>query len=280
MKKNLLIGLFLIITLLPLGAGLCYSIFYSLGFSGVIGKGLTLEYWKEILFSGEFLYSLMYSLLIGIITVVISFSLAFLLYPLVRQSKYNGQLLMFIPLCVPPMVWAFFHYVVFTGSGLISRLAYSVGMIHGPADFPVLVNDQFGITVILTHVVMVVPFFILYFIRIHQSENIDELSLLASSFGATKTKVKLKVALPVLMYKSRVMLVLYLIFVAGSYEVPLLLGGQSPRMITVFILDKMQKFSLDDKPVAYGAAFLYVVLMVIIILFSVNKMTLAQDGKE
>ncbi|QCK16427.1 sulfate ABC transporter permease [Mangrovivirga cuniculi] len=259
-------------------AGLVYAFLYSLGIIGVLSKGMTFQYWNEILSSG-FIMSLLYSLFIGIITIIISFFLAYFIYPLFKDRFGRGQLILFVPLSIPPMVWAFFHYLIFTGGGFISRLSYQLGLINVPGDFPVLVNDNLGSIVILTHVVMAFPFFVLYFIRVHNSEKIDSLITLAKNFGASNLEAGLKVRFPILFIKSKVLLILYLVFVAGSYEVPLLLGSQSPRMITVFILDKMQRFDLSDKPVAYGSAFLYALIVLIIVLFSLKKSVKADDGR-
>ncbi|MCX2743461.1 ABC transporter permease subunit [Mangrovivirga sp. M17] len=279
MKKKILISFFLVITVVPVLAGLIYAFLYSLGITGVISKGLTFSYWKEILYSSGFFLSLFYSLIIGAITIFISFFIAYFIYPFFINGSGKGQLIMFIPLSIPPMVWAFYHYLMFSGAGFISRLSYHLGLISNPGEFPVLVNDNFGTIVILTHVVMAFPFFTLYFIRIHNSEKIDRLTTLAKNFGASDSEVSWRVRLPIIFLKSRVLLILYLVFVAGSYEVPLLLGSQSPRMITVFTLEKMQRFDLYDKPVAYGAAFLYAIVVLIIVLFSLKRSFRTDEGR-
>ena len=54
------------------------------------------------------------------------------------------------------------------------------------------------------------------------------------------------------------------VFLFGAYEVPLLLGMQSPRMISVLIAHKFRKFDLADIPQAYVLTVLYALVVGII----------------
>ena len=51
----------------------------------------------------------------------------------------------------------------------------------------------------------------------------------------------------------------------GAYEIPLLLGQSSPQMISVLILEKLQRFNLGDIPVAYSMAVWYAAICIITI---------------
>jgi putative spermidine/putrescine transport system permease protein len=65
------------------------------------------------------------------------------------------------------------------------------------------------------------------------------------------------VATPVLLRRALPNLGLSGIFLFGAYEAPLLLGRQSPRMISVLIAQKFRKFNLADVPQAYALTLLY-----------------------
>ncbi|MEO1451378.1 MAG: hypothetical protein AAFV07_17735, partial [Bacteroidota bacterium] len=59
---------------------------------------------------------------------------------------------------------------------------------------------------------------------------------------------------PVLISKAAPTLFLYLVFVLGSYEIPLILGRSAPQMASVHIIDQLQGFDLQTKPQAYAMA--------------------------
>jgi len=53
--------------------------------------------------------------------------------------------------------------------------------------------------------------------------------------------------------------------VMGSYEVPLLLGRQSPQMISVATLQKIQRYNLYDIPKGFAMSILYVLIIVLVL---------------
>lgn len=77
--------------------------------------------------------------------------------------------------------------------------------------------------------------------------------------------------MPVLLRQSFPTLVLYFIFVMGSYEIPLLLGSQSPQMMSVLTIRKLQRFDLTDMPQAYVVGVLYTVFVVGVVVFLLRK---------
>jgi len=58
---------------------------------------------------------------------------------------------------------------------------------------------------------------------------------------------------------------LYGLFLVGAYEVPLLLGRQSPRMLSVLIAQKFRRFDLLELPQAYVLTCLYAIIVVFIL---------------
>ena len=127
-------------------------------------------------------------------------------------------------------------------------------------DFPELVNDPLGAGIIISLVLMATPFFIILFANLYQSERLDAYKQLAATLGASAVQCRRKVLVPLLLRRAFPTLVLYFIFVMGSYEIPLLLGSQSPQMISVMAIRKLQRFDLADRPQAYIAGVLYSLL--------------------
>jgi putative spermidine/putrescine transport system permease protein len=74
-------------------------------------------------------------------------------------------------------------------------------------------------------------------------------------------------------------LALYFIFFMGAYDIPLLLGGSSPQMISVLILEKLQRYNLANIPVAHAMAVWYALLCMLTIawLFSRRRSQHVQE---
>jgi len=266
MAKKLIIVLFILVCLLPLGLSLGYSFLYSIGGAGLLSSGLTLQHWGD-LFRGEFLSSMLYSLWIGLASAAIALMLALtVLFTLRRHFESPGiYRLLFLPLTIPPIVVAFVILQIYSGSGILSRLMVQSGVIGGIRQFPALVQDPYGIGILLAHVFIVFPFFLLVLLNLYQHEKLDEIERVASSLGADATTIRFRLQLPILMKGLFPLLILYIIFFMGAYEIPLLLGQSSPQMISVLILEKLQRFNLGDIPVAYSMAVWYAAICIITI---------------
>lgn len=264
MDKKLLPVLFILFCITPLALSIGYSFLYSIGGVGLLSDGLTIQNWLE-LFQGEFLQSILYSLWIALASAGIALSLAltflFGLYDKLRQpSVYK---FMFLPLTIPPIVVAFVIFQLYSGSGLFSRILNHVGLISTAQQFPVLVQDPYGIGIILAHVFIAFPFFFLVLLNLYKHEKLEEFQRVALSLGSDISTIRFKVQLPILMKGLFPLLILYIIFFMGAYDIPLILGQSSPLMISPLILEKLQRFNLADIPVAYSMAVLYAVICVV-----------------
>jgi putative spermidine/putrescine transport system permease protein len=151
-------------------------------------------------------------------------------------------------------------------SGLLSRIGYQLGFIKEINDFPVLIKDAYGMGIIFTSVLLITPFFIILFSNLYQSEKIASYVNLAKTLGASNRQILQKVMVPILLKRASITIYLFVIFVMGSYEVPLLLGRQNPQMISVAVLQKIQRFNLYDMPQGYAMSMLYVLLIMLILL--------------
>lgn len=254
--------------LLPTLAGFTYALLYSFGLTGLLSEGFTLKHWTETLSDFYAWKSIGFSLMIAMISVFISFWISlFLVLKLTKdfQKKWFHRLI-FVPLCFPATVMALYVLQTFSKSGFFSRISYQLGFIDQIESFPELTNDAYGIGIMLTSVLMVFPFFTIYIKNIFDAEKLNEYQQLSQSLGASSLQTFWKISLPILWRKSKLTLMLYIIFVMGSYEVPLLLGRQNPQMITPRIVDKAQRFNLQDIPQAYAMALMYLGVVLILIL--------------
>lgn len=272
-QPNLLF--FVIIGVLPFAAAFVYALLYSLGIVGVINKGFTLDFWNDVMAEGVFTQSLLYSVAIAATSIVLSISLALWLTIKLRDN-FNKKFLsyaIYMPLAVPGVVSAFFTYQLFSKSGYFSRIAYSFGWVKEAREFPDLVNDQYAIGIVLTFITIVTPFFLLLFLQVYKNERIAELKDLAHALGANNKQVTWKVSLPILLNKTWTLIALYFIFMIGAYEVPLILGKESPQMLSVLIIREIKQYDLTKISEGYVVAAVYtmVVSLAAILLFSHKK---------
>lgn len=267
MTNKLLIPLFLLLTLFPLAAGLGYALAYSLGLAGVLQTGLTTQHWQAVLNSPAVWTSLGLSVLIALVVVILSVGLALAAVLIFNTELVRSRLRFGIywPLAMPPIVAAFWGFQLLGNSGLLARMAASAGLIESPEAFVPLINDPWQIGIVLVLTMATFPFFTVVLFQFYRSEQVPRLMQLAQSLGASRRQIIRKVAVPVLLRKLRPLMVLYGVFLFGAYEIPLLLGSQSQRMISMLIAQKFRRFDLLDLPQAYAITVLYAAVVVFIL---------------
>jgi putative spermidine/putrescine transport system permease protein len=259
--RTLALALLMLLCGLPVALSVGYAALYSLGMVGLLSNGVTLANWAELL-HGPFARSIVYSSYVAAasigLSLALAFGLLFALRPVLQRDRVYR--LLFLPLTLPPMVAAFVTYQLASGSGLLSRVAWHVGLVSEPQAFPVLVNDPYALGIIITHAALVAPFLLLVLLNLWESENLSALSRVAASLGASRWQIARRVQGPVLARGLFPLTALYFVFFLGAYDIPLVLGASSPRMISVLILEKLQRYNLADIPVAYAMATWYATL--------------------
>ncbi|RIW13304.1 ABC transporter permease subunit [Algoriphagus lacus] len=267
MKSKSAFGLlfFFLLGLLPFAAALVYALLYSLGIVGILSEGVSLTHWQQVIQSGELLGSFLYSALLAGTGVSLSVILALLISMGLRTSLQHRfwSLLMYFPLAIPGMVASFLSIQLLSKAGFFSRISMKLGWIDRLQEFPDWINDSYGIGIILTFVLIVSPFFVILFSNVYQNERIAELSTLAYSLGARGNQVFWQVTLPILFSKTKRIMILYFIFLLGSYEIPLVLGQESPQMLSVLIIRELKQFDLKLIPEGYVVAVAYTVVIAI-----------------
>lgn len=256
-------GAFLALAVLPIAAGLLYAALYSCGLAGLLHEGFTLKPWRSVLTSRDLWSSIGLSLYIAFavagLTLAISLTLAVGLQARLRRGPLGY--LLYLPLALPWTVAGFVTQQVLARSGLASRMLTALGVIRGIEGFPALVQDPLAVGIIVAHVGLAVPFFTLFLAQLHESERVDDLCALAMSLGASRSQAVWRVTLPLLLRGSVGNLFLLLVVVFGAYEIPLLLGRQSPETISVLAIRKFTAYDLAQKPEAFVVALVYTAAM-------------------
>lgn len=270
MHKNttyLGLALFFLLAAFPLLLGIGYALLYSLGLTGILGEGFTLEHWQAVLGSAAFWETMAFSTYVALVAIGLAVGLA--LAVVVRRPLAFGSgalsFFIYLPLAIPAIVMAFFIFQLLSKGGAVSRLAFQLGLVEGLQQFPDWVNGQYGIGIIAAHFLMALPFFIILYTHIYQSEGMPALVQQALSLGASRRQAAWRVAAPALFRRSFATVVLYFLFVMGSYEIPLLLGSQSRQMVSVLAIQKLQRYNLGDIPQAYAISMLYSIIVIVLV---------------
>ncbi|MFM1931625.1 MAG: hypothetical protein RL226_928 [Bacteroidota bacterium] len=263
--KQLSRAVFVATVVLPLLATTGIAFVYATGYFSPGEKAIV-----TTLFDERFLRSLLYTLILAFAVVVASCLVALWISSRIPFSK-TIPAWMLIPFAIPPVAAAFFTFQLFSGSGLASRLSYHAGWVSDSIHFLPLVNDALGVGVFSAHFMLCMPFLLVYFIYLKNSDEIYALGETARSLGARKAQVWNTITRPLLLRRSVPLLLLFFLFVLGTYEIPLLLGSQSRRAVVPFIVDQIKGYSLAGIPRGYAQALLYGGLIAIFTLIMIKR---------
>ena len=161
---------------------------------------------------------------------------------------------------------------------MLARFFYRLGWIRAAEDFPALINDPGYFGVVFTLTLLTFPFFLLLMMDYYRAAGLGDLSQMAGTLGASSRQIKARVLAPILLRRAMPAVTLYFVFLIGAYEVPLLLGRQSPAMLSVFISQKFGKFNLLDLPVAYVTTVVYA-CVVLLFVFTLLKSGMRNEDR-
>ena len=225
----------------------------SLDYMPIIGlKTPTLRHYVNILTDPDFYLSLLLTLYITVVSTVLAGALAVAAALLLRHRFVGSRFVTFLfqlPLPVPHLVAATGMVLLFTQSGLFARLAYSVGWLERPNEFPVMVFDRWQIATILVYLWKEIPFIGLVILAILQGVG-QEYEEIAQTLGANRWQRFRYVLLPLMMPGLITTGVIVFAYVFGSFEIPLLLGQRYPNVLPVTAYRAYVDPDLNQRPEA------------------------------
>ena len=234
-------------------AGLGCGLVQSLGVVPSLGLTQpTLEYYARLLTSPELWRSLGYSLYLSFVSSALAVTGGVVLCSsLILGGKGRGLVMRVIqlPIMLPHVVVALFVMNIFSQSGLLSRLCYSLGIISGQDGFPDLLFDANGAGIILGYLWKEIPFVAFFVVDLMSmvSENLGEA---ARNLGAAPRQAFLRVTLPLSMPAICDSFLIIMAFSFGAYELPFLLGPTSPKALSVAAYLEYISPDLTDRPAA------------------------------
>ena len=151
-----------------------------------------------------------------------------------------------IVLVLPHLGFAYIIYLFFSDTGFLFRLLALIGI---TSEF-ILINDKMGIGIILNYILKEVPFVILYLLATNKNEVADHV-FAAKDLGASYFEIFRKIYLPLNSIQIMSISVVIFAFVLGNYEVPFLLGANSPQFLSVSALENFQSIDAEQNIASY-----------------------------
>jgi putative spermidine/putrescine transport system permease protein len=219
--------------------------------------------YRSLLASREFTRSLLLTAWVGGASTTVATALGVACALGLRRVARGSRLAAFLfqlNLPVPHAVGAVAMLFLLGQSGLLARIAYALGIIDAPADFPALVYDPWGAGIIAEYVWKEVPFIGVIALAALRGASADY-EQAAATLGASPWQRFRYVTLPLLTPAVLPASVLVFAYGFGSFEVPYLLGATYPATLPVLAYRAYIDVDLRHRPEAMAIS---VVIAVII----------------
>jgi len=218
----LLVAPLLVFLTLTFAYALAYGVVQSMqAGSGAYRGGFTLQHYRSVLGDGEFLISL------GVLGALLAFAML--------RAGAHGKLLqrvLQLPVILPHLIVVIMVIHIFSQTGVLARLAWWVGFIDNPNQFPLLVYDRLAIGIMLVYLYKQVPFVALLAYDTLRGIS-GKYAEVAANLGASPWQTSTQVYLPLLKPTIIGTSLITFAFAFGAFEVPFLLGTPVWRTLPV-----------------------------------------------
>lgn len=272
-RDSLRIGLLLLPALAVVGVlflgGLGLGFLQSLDYMPLIGRTQpSFQPYIDLFSDPAFFRSLGLTLWVSLTSTLLSVILA-TLCALVLRRDFPGRrwvtLVFQLNIPVPHLVGAIAVMFLFAQSGLLARVAYWIGTIAEPADFPALIFDPYGVGIILEYLWKSVPFTGIVLLAVLYAVG-EEYEHVARNLGANRWQRFRYVLWPLLLPGMLRASILVLAFTFGTFEVPYLLGQTYPTVLPVLAYRKYIDVDLNARPEAMAMSMVITAIVTVLIL--------------
>ena len=235
LKPYILLAPVAIILISIMGFGIANCVMQSLGYMPYIGaENISFRFYKEVIRDSVFLESLIFSLKTSFISSTVAVFIGVILAYFLLQEKLSKikESLLNLPVIIPHIVVVMLMITIFSQSGIISRILYSLNIISDSSQFMSLVSDKNGVGVILVYLWKGIPFTIItaYNILKNISNNLEKVAI---NLGASKLQCFRYIILPLASPTIISSFIILFAFSFGSFEVPFLIGATTPKALSV-----------------------------------------------
>jgi putative spermidine/putrescine transport system permease protein len=246
-----LLGPAFALVLLLFGGGLTLGLFQALGYSAAEGvQSITFDHFRTIFTDPDFGGSITLTLYISLTSTLLAASISIVLALAMISWAAESRLVNFIleiPLTVPHLVVAISILLLLSPAGLFSRLLSFLGLLSSSSSFPLLINDDYGIGIIMVYVWKEVPF--ITFMLLSVLTNLGpELNEAGATLRASRFQRFRYITLPILGPSLGAACLIVFAFTFGAFEVPYLLGKTYPISLPVWAYKNYSDIDLLARP--------------------------------
>ena len=266
----------LTVVLLLFGGGLILGVIQALGHLPGAGLGeLSGDHFVRVLSDPDFLQSFVLTFYIAGVSTIMAAGLSVVAALVLATLAERYRIIHFIfqiPLTVPHLVIAVAVMFMLAPTGLFSRAAVSLGWMNTSSDFPLLVNDTWGIGIILAYVWKEIPFITLMILATLRHSG-NELLEVGRTLKADAWQRFRYITLPIIFPSLGAASLIVFAYTFGAFEVPFLLGRTYPMTLPVWAYKNYSDIDLMARPegIATGIVITLVVMAAVILAQTMTK---------
>jgi|SRR6056297_640807 len=270
--------------LIPFGLFFLWGIGYTLygAFSGAsTAGGPTLQHFRHIFMDPLLRTSVLHSLMIAFTSASIAVAggtlLALGLWTLPRRVQPLA-LIYKLPIILPHLTAAFIVMILLSRSGILASAAYQLGLIADTAAFPDLLYSNSKLGLVAAYVWKEAPFAALLVISVLTKLNFDYVHT-ARMLGAGRWFTFRSVVYPHIAPVLDTSFIILFLYTLGAFDIPYVLGGSSPRMLSITVYNLYFRRDLAVRPQALALlTLLFAFSLVFVVIFF--RITRRMRGRE
>ncbi len=184
------------------------------------------------------------------------------------------------PLILPPIAVGFLAIIMLSRSGVLSSIAFHIGLVDTPADFPSILYGGGGLGIILAYVYKETPFVVL--LCLAALRRLDPgLVQTARMFHAGRITIFRTIILPHLATVLHTVFIILFLYSFGAFDIPYLVGESSPGMLSVEAFNLYFKRELADRPTAMALlTLMFLFSVVFIVIYTRTASRLGQKERK
>ena len=270
MKQKLLniVPFFPLVALMALGYVAPLASNLKSSFCDKAGEFVGLQNYIDVYTSYYFIDSLLFTLKISLISTAVAMVVAVVLALALRETFVGKKLvvLMFqFNLTVPRMAAAMMVMLLLSQTGMISQICVSLGITDSASSFPWFVHDAGGWGIIAAFVWKFFPYIGMSTLGVLQGAS-REFEDQAAVLGVGPFKRFWHVTLPLIIPATSIASIIVFSAAFGDYELPMVLGSSTHRVLSVMTYAKYADPAMMDKPQAFVLMITMTVVLAAVIL--------------
>ena len=277
---GVLIAPALLVVVFLFGGGLGLGLIQSLAPLPTADTGrLTFEHFANVLSDPDFLHSLMLTIYVSATSTVIAAAISIMMALVLISLSVRYRFVHFIfqiPLTVPHLVIAVAVIFMLSPTGFFSRLALKFGLIDSSASFPLLINDRWGVGIILAYVWKEIPFIALMILSVLRHTGVELLEV-GRTLKAGPWQRFRYITLPTISPSLGAASLIVFAYTFGAFEIPFLLGQTYPMMLPVWAYKNYSDVDLLARPEGIATG---IIIAGVIIVAIVLSQTLVQAARR